>query len=407
MPVFKTVFARSSKVLLKQVQALTLPSSSSLLFAISTNTEPVVLSSLVSYLGQDKNCIGCLASSPAQTSYSCAVAAFPNSLAVPFRSTIPGASPISLGKLRRPVDPTAKGNQGGTQFDHLDDSSWKDLGTKGFPWGSVFDGPSTRHSLPEGLEHIPKGDIKNMIYFSDGAPEGLKASLDSYFPAAAKMGLVASSTPFVTGRPFTLLEGNKVWSDGAVGLALLNSVPKLSHSFYGYEAFSKPYTVSSAESNLIHSLDNRNPVKELLSASSSIQGGLPGGGINASKDIDVYLGTLVDGSDTYQRIYQVSSGGPTKGILALNSESGPSVGTKVQFLYRPQDTMYNDPHSTPNRPSLQFSSSSEDTSHASDDEQEYKVTDSFFASSENGLVLSSSLGSWVSSVPGAKSSFNW
>lgn len=156
MSFFTTIFARNSKRLLEQVQALQVPSASALLFTISLNTEPSVLSKLVSHLGRDKNCVGCLAYPPLDSIVSCAVAAFPKSDVVPFRSTIKGVAPISLGKLRRPADPTAKYDRGGASFDQLDDYARKDerMPQGAFPWG-ILDDPNTVHTLPDGLQDIP------------------------------------------------------------------------------------------------------------------------------------------------------------------------------------------------------------------------------------------------------------
>lgn len=36
---------------------------------------------------------------------------------------------------------------------------------------------------------------------------------------ALQIGLIASPTPFATGRPHTLLSGKNIYSDGAVGIA--------------------------------------------------------------------------------------------------------------------------------------------------------------------------------------------
>src|ERR1700722_3453330 len=38
--------------------------------------------------------------------------------------------------------------------------------------------------------------------------------------AVLKVGLIASSTPFITGRPVTLFHNDKIYSSGAVGVAL-------------------------------------------------------------------------------------------------------------------------------------------------------------------------------------------
>ena len=65
---------------------------------------------------------------------------------------------------------------------------------------------------------------------------------DFYIP---KLGLFASSTPFVTGRPYTLIFNGSVKSSGAVGLALSagpRPVPKT--AFPGQRAISAPLKVT-------------------------------------------------------------------------------------------------------------------------------------------------------------------
>jgi hypothetical protein len=38
-----------------------------------------------------------------------------------------------------------------------------------------------------------------------------------------KLGLIGASTPFITGRPVTLFENEKIYESGAVGVALLHT----------------------------------------------------------------------------------------------------------------------------------------------------------------------------------------
>ena len=42
------------------------------------------------------------------------------------------------------------------------------------------------------------------------------------------MGMICSSTPFITGRPFTMFLNDRVYSEGAVGVAI-SAVPHNSH----------------------------------------------------------------------------------------------------------------------------------------------------------------------------------
>ena len=65
---------------------------------------------------------------------------------------------------------------------------------------------------------------------------------NSYMP---KLGLFASSTPFVTGRPYTLIFNGSVKSSGAVGLALSGgSLPVAETAFPGLRAITAPLKVT-------------------------------------------------------------------------------------------------------------------------------------------------------------------
>jgi len=59
-----------------------------------------------------------------------------------------------------------------------------------------------------------------------------------------KLGLVASSTPFVTGRPVTLFKNRDIYSSGAVGIALTGLAPKVRSVFPGLRAITERLTVT-------------------------------------------------------------------------------------------------------------------------------------------------------------------
>lgn len=50
------------------------------------------------------------------------------------------------------------------------------------------------------------------VTLTDKAPRGLNKALSSSFSHAAQLGLFAPSTPFVTGRPYTLIFKDSVKS---------------------------------------------------------------------------------------------------------------------------------------------------------------------------------------------------
>jgi len=109
-------------------------------------------------------------------------------------------------------------------------------------------------------------NVHTLLYFTDDAPEGLNKSLNHNFPNATNLALVGSSTPFITGRPFTLLRDSKAFSEGAIGIALTGKRPSLKSQvgFEGLSAFSKVFTVTSSQSNLVHTLDDTNPSQVLV-----------------------------------------------------------------------------------------------------------------------------------------------
>ncbi len=60
-----------------------------------------------------------------------------------------------------------------------------------------------------------------------------------------KLGLFGSSTPFVTGRPYTLVFNGSVTSSGAVGIALsAGRRPALKTAFPGLRAITTPLKVT-------------------------------------------------------------------------------------------------------------------------------------------------------------------
>jgi hypothetical protein len=117
--------------------------------------------------------------------------------------------------------------------------------------------------LPRHLTDRRKNDVHTIITLTDKAPEGLNGSLSS-FPLAtkvspsfhtpftsrddgfvSKLGLFSSSTPFVTGRPHTLIFNGSVASSGAVGIALsAGRRPTLRTAFPGLCAITPPLKVT-------------------------------------------------------------------------------------------------------------------------------------------------------------------
>ena len=79
-----------------------------------------------------------------------------------------------------------------------------------------------------------------------------------------------------------------------------------------------------SEGNLINELDNANPTALLVSAieKSALAG-------NTARDDEFYLGVLRDDGDLWQ-LHHILAGGPSRGTMALDTETAPGEGASVQ-----------------------------------------------------------------------------
>jgi hypothetical protein len=167
-----------------------------------------------------------------------------------------------------------------------------------------------------------------------------------------QLGLIASSTPFITGRPATLFKGSSIFADGAVGLALFDQGPqRTTIEFENMQAISSLMQVTQyvlgwpvrprdatdlchrAQTNMVEALDQGNPVESLLRAMSSRS--------SIAKEQDIYLGVVDTSADPvhssgdqkvykYSRVYKITAGGPSHGTILLAATEGPQAGAKVQ-----------------------------------------------------------------------------
>ena len=91
-------------------------------------------------------------------------------------------------------------------------------------------------------------------------------------------------------------------------------------------------SVCRSEGNLILELDKRNPVTLLVSAITIKESALLG---KVAKDDEFYLGVLRDGDGELSQVHHITSGGPSRGIMALETETAPGEGTTVQVRGSP------------------------------------------------------------------------
>ncbi|KDQ14263.1 hypothetical protein BOTBODRAFT_32737 [Botryobasidium botryosum FD-172 SS1] len=425
MPPSATTFlARSSSALLRHLSALPPPPPASLAFyALSSNATD--LQPLVSHLSSlSKESIGCLSSPlpPSRHSaapISCAIAYFPLAGCVGFRSEILGHRKAQVGRWHRPGADTRHAQQDMKSLEHaLGDSSqkWGDL------WGT--NSGKAELELPDELQNAP--DIHTLLYFTDDAPEGLIKSLNRGFPRATNLSLVGSSTPFITGRPFTLLRNSKTFSEGAVGIALTGAQASLTREtgFEGLSALSKALTVTSSQSNMVHTLDNANPSQMLVNLlnQKSAHGA---SAANIRKEDEYYLGLLRSEGDSnmWERVYRITSGNPSRGSLSIEGDSELPEGSRVQFLCRSADNVpvYSE-RLLSSKPSaslgieMRYLTSLPDhasvpvTNDGVGDDGVTVIPNAFVASSENGFISgaqSESAHSWRCSIPGGWTSLKF
>jgi small ligand-binding sensory domain FIST len=75
------------------------------------------------------------------------------------------------------------------------------------------------------------------------------------------MGLIAASTPFITGLPFTMLQGSTLVSSGAVGIAwpkILNTKFNLTAQYPGWEPMGSPHIVTQCVRTIVRQAELTN-----------------------------------------------------------------------------------------------------------------------------------------------------
>ncbi|KAH9899694.1 hypothetical protein C8Q73DRAFT_772369 [Cubamyces lactineus] len=392
--------------------------------SVSQHTDSSELSNLVSSVRAiSENSVGCLSaaipsSRPSWQRYSSvSLASFDSNHATLFRSTIPGRKTPLVGRWHamhkdRKPDPEVPVDQSGKM-------DWESALSK------AYDG----NVLPPPLERLSSESIDSVVYFSDNAPEGLSSAL-SKFSAATKLGLIGASTPFITGRPYTLLHNESIHSDGAVGICLTSPIRPSSHSaFPGLEPITRPMIVTSSEGNLVNALDNANPSGLLLHAIRNHPSTSLRSEQSISPELRLYMGTLKqkNGQHELDQLFYIMSGDPSRGSIALDTDSAPAEGALVQMFLLPPTASPDilgeirggrSAKGTRRTQNLTFVSTSIDeveadsTSHSEGSGDIVVLEDVFLAASENGCIVSRSTDGgnerpWKCGVPGGMVGLQW
>jgi len=206
----------------------------------------------------------------------------------------------------------------------------------------------------------------------------------------------------------TLFQNEKIYSTGAVGIALTDSsrrpVPRMEYP--GLKALTEPLTVTRSEGNMINELNNRNPAQLLLAAMRE-------NGLGSFKDDLFYLGALRQ--NQLHEIYHITSGDPSRGTISLESDAAPIVGTQVQLYHRVKTTSSDARDyllSNPGRV-LSFTNPADHAAVLPDSAEETRILRGhFLAASENGMIISRSVDgeaevAWTCVVQGAIASLTW
>ncbi|KAI0353009.1 hypothetical protein OH77DRAFT_1427781 [Trametes cingulata] len=401
-------------------------SSNPLLYTISVSpfTESSDLAKLVdSVKSLSSDSVGCLSAPlpsprPSWQRYSAvSLASFDYKHVTLFRSTIPGRKAAQVGRWHAL-------HKSGTP-----EPEAPSPGSEGMDWEAALANAYDGSALPAPLQSLSAESMDSILYFSDNEHEGLSSSL-SHFGSATKLGLIGSSTPFITGRPYTLFHNDSIHSNGAVGICLSSPIrPRAYSAFPGLEPITRPMIVTSSEGNLVNALDNANPSRLLLHAIQNhpTVGSRAEQGI--SSELRLYMGTLKQKQGTHEldQLYYIMSGDPSRGSLALDTDTAPAEGSLVQVFLLPPSASVDAVGEVQKRrgadgsrrtQNLTFVSTSienlegSSTTLPNGEEETMVLDDVFLAASENGCIVSRaedgrSERPWKCGVPGGMVGLQW
>lgn len=313
-----TFLARSEQRLSQYIRNFDISASSTTVFAL--HTPPTVSASSLQTIFSDvtklpSNNLGCISGQinpdfPFSASFLNIPRAINHHV---WRSTIPGKEKAQVGRWYSKEQMSRAPEE--IDLDFV--PSWGANGSRKIP------------QLPPSLNTwaSTQKKISTLLYFSDDAAEGLTDALTHHLPRVPKIGLTASSTPFITGRPYTLYESGAFHSSGAIGVAL-TADPKgtIMVETDSLEAIGSPMKVTSSASNMIYTLDGMSAVSILVKHVPDLERDQHDA---ASKP--ALLG-LLDANGKVCRTFSISAGSPSRGALLLDGEWAPGNGTTVQFL---------------------------------------------------------------------------
>ncbi|KAG0142924.1 hypothetical protein CROQUDRAFT_661866 [Cronartium quercuum f. sp. fusiforme G11] len=299
--------------------------------------------------------IGCLSDvlGLGSNSYSVALARWSNEQldghrVISFRSSLASRSSITVGREIFPEQQRSKKDEElGRALDSNFHLSFKDDPSK---WEELWSENNRRGEIPDELQSIPPAEVKALIFFTASGPQPLLEGLQTAFPSAALLGLIAASTPFETGRPCTLFRDGWIGNDGAVGVALVNKaastpVARPKAYYHGLEALSKAMRVTAARGNIILTLDEKNAAQALMASIIKSSRSKSARSLPFQKEDDVFVAFYADepqqqsdcatlNPEHLMEICKIVGGAPSRGALGINRTDHIPIGQWVQFARR-------------------------------------------------------------------------
>ncbi|KAI9637449.1 uncharacterized protein MKK02DRAFT_43370 [Dioszegia hungarica] len=322
-----TLFSPTPDFLASHLASNPAPTDSLTLYTICTTLPS--LPGLLPHLQRLPNSIGSFSHPrPVQAGQNqpyISLAHFPRNGGSVFHTALTGRRPVEVGRWHRPhPDGVGKEDLKGGEMGDLGDVRGAGLGGWGEAWEADAGAADER---VQGLEGV---DAQTILLLTDASPRPVLRALDAQFPHAVKAGLLTAPTPFITGRPHTLLLNDKIHNTGAVGLALPYKLDVGVE--FGLEPMGEPMVVDRSQGNMLLSLvSHPNPAQILISAIQK-----RGGAGLISKEEDFYLALLNPASEGggIREAVKIMGGDPGKGALSLEMEDSLVQGQAVQFMQK-------------------------------------------------------------------------
>ncbi|KAF9157505.1 hypothetical protein BGX21_003894 [Mortierella sp. AD011] len=247
---------------------------------------------------------------------------------------------------------------------------------------------------------------QDILMISDLEVHQFLEALDNASPEANKVGLLASSTPFITGRPVTMFYDGKIVQDGVLGVSVVRDAKdgkgvenRASVEYPTLVPLGPAMQITRCRGNIILELDESNATRLLLDRLKTT---------TLTKDKEYFLATSESIESTQSQdvnidmskatVYKITGGDPSKGNMAVDTVNDLNVGQWVQFIHhgKTRSDGHYDPSYAPESKQglIRFTTSDPNNTIEQHMEEEPKEIDSenpiralFGGSSENGFIV--------------------